>query len=186
MANLVLAESFQDIHPVKDIAARQIEVLGVDVENVLTDYGNPEVLKGVAEHMEELLTAGNGLRVVLITNQKDHTFLDEVTNQLPGGIDYVNPDAPAGLKKKPSPTMFQWVVNDMFTGIKPEHAAHVDDQLKAWWGASKAGYGTFFWTKPEGDHQHPGVRALRPVEFGFIRPILSFESSVMELARGDG
>lgn len=184
MSEIVLTNRFLDIHPMADIEARGIGLLGVDVENVLTDYKNPEVLPGVAEHMEELL-ATSGLRVVLITNQKDSEFLDNVVAQLPGKLNYVNPNEELGLKKKPSPDMFEFAVREFSSEADVKQAAHVDDQFKAWLGATRAGYGTFFWTKPVGEHQHRGVKAFRPVEFGLIRPVISLTNKVRKLSLGD-
>lgn len=184
MSEIVLAKGFIDIHPKTDVEARGIGLLGVDVENVLTDYKNPEVLPGVVEHMEELL-ATSGLRVVLITNQKDREFLDRVVAQLPGKLDYVNPNEELGLRKKPSPDMFELAVREFSGEADAKQAAHVDDQVKAWLGATRAGYGTFFWTKPVGEHQHRGVKAFRPVEFGLIRPVVSLKTKVIELVAGD-
>jgi len=183
MTEIVLANAFEDIHPKVDIQARGIRLLGVDVENVITDYKNPNVLPGVAGHMEELLAVAGGLEIVLITNKRRAAFLDRVVLQLPSGVDYINPDEGLGLKKKPSPSMFRYALES--TDVSPKEAAHVDDQFKAWWGAKRAGYGTFFWTKPVGQRQHFGVKALRPLEFGLLRPALSVTKNAQEIAAGD-
>ena len=172
MTEIVLSESLLDIDPVEDIAKRKIQLLGVDVENVLTDYGNPEVLPGMANHLEEIALANSGLRIVLITNKMNKQFLSDVASQLPSNPEYVNPTSEPGLKKKPSPAMFNFVLQRQFPEVDPAAAAHIDDQFKAWFGAYRAGYGTFFWTKPTGEHQHKIVKAFRPVEFGIIRPLI--------------
>lgn len=168
MTEIVLADSLQDIHP-NDISTRSIEMLGIDVENVLTDFGDPEVLPGIAEHLFGLEAACRGLKMVLITNNSDRGFLKDVISQLPSEISYINPTQ-TGLKKKPSSSMFNYAA--AIFDVNPEQAAHIDDQSKAWLGANRAGYGTFFWTKPVGSRQHTAVKAFRPVEFGAIRPAI--------------
>ncbi len=172
MAEILLRGSFLDVSPELDINANRIKLLGVDIENVLTDYGDSKVLPGIAEHMEELQAAGGGLKMVLITNKRSDDFLNEVVPQLPGHPPFIHPSKEAGLKKKPSPDMFRHALDEIFPDIDPAYAAHVDDQFKAYFGARRAGYGFFFWTKPVGEHQHKGVKALRPIEFGLVRPIL--------------
>jgi beta-phosphoglucomutase-like phosphatase (HAD superfamily) len=181
MTEIVLANSFLDIHPKAEVSARGIRLLGVDVENVLTDFGNPEVLPGIAEHMEELLVSVGGLKFVLITNKRSDEFLNEVVSQLPGKPGYIRPNEAMGLKKKPSPDMFNFAVHGLFEDVKAVEAAHVDDHFKAWLGANRAGYGAFFWTKPIGEHQHGGVRAFRPFELGIVRPVISLTASAKEL-----
>jgi|SRR3989344_2254884 len=185
MSEILLRDSFLDINPKSDIQAYGLELLGIDVENVLTDYSDPEVLPGIAEHLEELQVAGDGLQVVLITNKRSDGFLDEVVSQLPGYPPFINPSKEAGLKKKPSPDMFRHVLTEMFPDVDPAHAAHVDDQLKAYFGASKAGFEFFIWTKPVGEHQHKGVKALRPLEFGLVRPFVNARINFDEIIRGD-
>lgn len=184
MTEIHLPNRFLDIDPKMDIAAHDIRLLGVDVENVLCDYGNSKVFDGVARHVESILEETPWLKIVLITNKKSTAFIDEVVSQLPGGdIPYLNPNEGLGLKKKPSPSMFKWAVEQYGDLYHPERAAHVDDQFKAFRGAQLAGFGHFFWTKPMGEHQHRGVKAFRPVELGIIRPIVSAANWTRETKR---
>ena len=175
MTEIILKDNFRDIHPEMDIRECGIKLLSVDVVDVITDSESPEVLPGVADHAEELLAV---TEIALGTNKRDETFLDEVVSQLPGQINYVHPDKELGLKKKPSQSMFQFLIHEMYPGIEPEQAAHVDDQLKAWLGVKRASFGTFFWTKPAGEQHHRRVKAFRPIESGLIRPVISAKRHV--------
>lgn len=174
-----------EIDPKLDVNAYGVELLGLDIENVLVDYGKPEILPGVAAHVEELQVANDGLKMALITNKRNIGFIDEVASQLPGKPPYINPSKELGLKKKPSPDMFRFVLKEMFPNVNPENAAHVDDQSKAYLGVSRAGFGAFIWTKPVGEHQHRGVKAFRPIEFGVVRPFLGMKKHYQEIRRGD-
>lgn len=170
MTEIALVNGIHEIDPVRDVLHREIKFLGVDVENVLTDYGNPEVFPGIANKFDELLTAVNGLGITLLTNKDDPEFLDEVVSQLPGDINYVGPAV--GMKRKPHPEMFQMAIHDGAICYEGYQAAMIDDQFKAYRGASKAGYATFFWAKPKGEHQHLGVRLTRPYYTGLVRPAI--------------
>ena len=180
---IVLVSSFLDIEPKVDIKARDIKLLALDVENVLTDYGNPMLLPGAADHMEKVLEVNPNLRTILITNKKDEDFIIKVQKQLPGNPDYVFPGQKDGLEKKPSVTMFNEAIIRN-PDVMVEQAAHVDDQFKAYFGAKYAEFGTFFWTKPQGEHQHKGVRLLRPVE-SVIRGGIAIKGYLDEGLLGD-
>lgn len=183
MTKIELVGSFLDIDPKVDIKARDIQLLCVDIENVLTDYGIPQVLPGIAEHMEELKSVNDKTQVVLITNKTDPEFIENVVSQLPGDIDYLYPNKTIGLKRKPSPDMFRFALDK--SGVLPTYAAHIDDQSKAWWGSSKAKFETFFWVEPIGEFQHPKVKKLRPLEFGLVRPLVNISNDVREILAGD-
>ena len=183
MTRIELVGSFLDIDPKVDIKARNIQLLCIDIENVLTDYDSPQILPGIADHLENMQSVNNGTQIVLVTNKTNPEFIENVVSQLPGDIDYLYPNKALGLKRKPSPDMFRYALGK--SGVLPIHAAHIDDQVKAWWGLSKAEFGTFFWTEPVGQFQHPRVKNLRPIEFGIIRPIVTISTNIREVRAGD-
>lgn len=164
--NTLLYRDFSNIVPT-DLEGRDIRLLGVDIENVLTDYGNPEVFPEARETFEELQTSARGLDLILITNNQNRAFIRDVQMQLGEPVVLSPLD---GYSKKPAPDMFEAALR--IAGVRADQAAHVDDQFKSSFGARTAGFGTFFWTRPKGEHQHRGVRAFRPVEFGLIRPAI--------------
>lgn len=162
---ILLRNDFTDLHP-NTLLARDIHLLGVDIENLITDYGDPEVRPEVASHIQELRLGVSGLQVALVTNNRNTTdenfspgFVDEVASQL-GDIDSYYPDN--GLKGKTSPDLFIAASYDY--NVDPSRAAHADDQFKSYRGLRKAGYGLFIWTNPYGEHQHRGVKIMRGPE----------------------
>lgn len=162
---ILLRNDFTDLHS-NTLLARDIRFLGVDIENLVTDYGNPEVRPEVASHIQELRLGVSGLQVALITNNRNTTdenfspgFVDDVAAQL-GDIDSYYPDNV--LRGKITRDLFEAACYDY--DIDPIRAAHADDQFKSYWGLRKAGYGLFIWTNPYGEHQHRGVKIMRSPE----------------------
>lgn len=183
MTSIELVSSFLDIDPKIDIKARNIQLLCIDIENVITDFGIPQVLPGIAEHLEDMQSVNNGTHFVLITNKTDPEFIEDVVSQLPGDMDYLYPNKEMGLKRKPSPDMFRYAIDK--SGVAPDQAGHIDDQVKAWWGMHRAGFGTFFWVEPVGEFQHPKVKKLRPLEFGLVRPMVNITNDIRQIRAGD-
>lgn len=172
MTKIELRGSFLDVDPKLDIQARGIERVGIDVENLLTDYGDPDVLPGMAEHLEELTDVAS---IMLITNQRDGSFLKNVVRQLPSAVPYIHPTETNGHRAKPSKDMFVFM-RDFYRPLNSSSDgsdfAHIDDQFKAYFGARGAQFGTFFWTEPVGEHDHPTVAKFRRVERG-IRKVVT-------------
>ncbi len=177
----IYREQFTDINVIDDIHANGIKMIGVDIENVLTDYHNPEIFPSAAKQIGEIAT--HGVKIALITNNRDQGFLDEVESQLPQVDEIISPAL--GFDKKPSPQMLQYAT--LRHKVEPEEAAFVDDQLKNYFAAKRADYSRFFLTMPAGDHQHPGVRMARFLE-AIPRSILMTKqigSLMLELGKGD-
>ncbi len=161
---VALVNSFHDIEP-EHLYDRGFKLLGVDIENVITDYRSSEVFPGVAEKFEELETSVKGLKTVLITNSTDIHIINEVLDQIGDHFIY---SPIGGYNKKPSSDMFRAAICS--EAVYPNQAALVDDQFKSYFGAKNAGYRSFFWTLPDGENSHPAVKAFRPVETSLIRP----------------
>ena|SRR3990167_4737752 len=164
------------------IQAYGIKLLGVDIENVLTDYGDTTVRPEAIKSLDELRTASDGLTMVLITNHSNQRtperplgFVCEVSVQL-SDMPYMYPGE--GYKKKNKPDMFAAVAKT--AKIEPKRAAMIDDQYKTVLGLRAAGWGTFFWTRPFGKHQHPRVKAFRVVESALIRPAMLAKRSMSQ------
>lgn len=155
--NVHLPTSIQDITP-KELQQRGIKGITFDIENVLTDYKGRELLGGSGLVINSLHQ--DGIAVALATNSQDSFQVEAVRNELALDIPTY---APTELRRnKLYPDMFVAAADEL--GLEPSEMAHVDDQLKSFLGAVKAGFGAGFWMKPVGDHQHVGVKAVRPAE----------------------
>ena len=141
------------------LETRQIRLLGIDIENVLTDYGDTQVRSDASEHLGILASQLVDLDFALITNKTDKGFVREVSEQL-GNTPYYQPCAI--LRNKTKPDMFDAAISDF--SIDSNQAALVDDQLKSILGLRMARWGHLFWPKPYGERQHQGVKAFRPIE----------------------
>jgi len=168
LPEIVLLNDLTDLGP-SDLMERNTRLLGVDAENVVCDYGVAEVRPEVKDTFDELKTSVDGLTIVIITNNRDNEGLaSSVSEQLE--VPCFNPGM--GFKKKPSADMFTEATRRF--GVEPSNAAHVDDQSKAYLGLMRAGYDTFFWTLPWGEHMHAGPKRFHTwVEKPLLRPMVS-------------
>lgn len=179
---ILLRNDITDIAP-WEINARGIKLLGVDVENVLTDYGNPEVRPEAAAALDNLQN-WCGLTAVLVTNNRndvpeysDQGFVDEVQSQVGNIPAYHQSES---LNGKTSPAIFRLAASD--AGVNPENAALIDDQFKSYKGLWQASWGLFIWTKPYGEHQHTGVKMGRLLEAP-LRKAISVSHVVSDIYR---
>lgn len=168
--NTLLRSDFTDLDP-STLLKHNIRLLGVDVENLLTDYGDTVVRPEAAVHMDTIRTAG--INTVLITNNRnslaptgvsvlDRGFVDEVASQLNNPAVYFPQTTMfREVKGKTHPDLFIAAATDAGLQDEPERCAHVDDQYKSMKGLRAANWGLFVWTRPYGEHQHPGVRLAR-------------------------
>jgi hypothetical protein len=155
-----------------DLTSRNIGLLTVDIENLVTDFGSTEVRTDVQEHLASLCSGMVELDIALITNNASPGFAREVSEQL-GSVPYYYPDGK--LRDKMRHDMFAAAASDLlFSRVNHEpleqrlYAAHIDDQLKNYVGMAmphgRDYWRTYFWPVPYGEHQHPGARAFRPFE----------------------
>ena len=165
---LVLLPDIMDLCAA-DLVDRKVGLLGLDMENVLTDYQDTAVRPEVAGHLGGLASDSVQTDFVIITNKKDEGFIKEVSEQIGGAPFYFPKD---GLRGKTTSDLFEAAARD-FDLVNPWSdnyrftAAHLDDQVKNYRGIKRArgnAWQTFFWTRPYGERQHLGVRAARPAE----------------------
>lgn len=185
-AEIVLRKDICDIQPV-DLNMRGIQLLGVDVENVLTDYHDTTVRPEAAAHLSHLALSVPRLEIVLITNNTNEPtrpygtgFIEEVSQQV-GNIPFYH--LTDSLKGKTKPDLFIEAIKDSPNNVTPEFAAHIDDQFKSLKGLNAAGFDTFFWTLPYGKHQHLGVKCMRPAE-RLGRAMIGYQQRLTSIYRG--
>jgi predicted HAD superfamily phosphohydrolase YqeG len=140
----------------------------VDAENVLTDYGNPNIRPEALDLLKQTI-GRNCVKIVVATNNKDQDYIDELKDQLfdleipvLSGLEYAN--------KKTSADMFLGALA-ISDGVEPKNALHIDDQLLSFVGARMAGFGRGILVKPYGSNAHRGVKIGRvidtPLRVGF-------------------
>jgi hypothetical protein len=162
---------------------RGIELLGVDIENVLTPglsrNDNPDSDPRIAPWARSALeTIGSSVDVVLLTNSRERDFTSRISGELnlvlfARGI--------RGLRGKTSPDMYQAAAQEF--DVPTSKMGMVDDQFKNFRGAREAGLSTYFWVKPYGNIAHPGVKVAASLEALVVRPLVRAHHSASSFDR---
>ena len=138
------------------------ELVTFDAENVLTDYGDYMLRKGVLEMLEDVTRYNRyaSRHVAIATNNRSAEYVDGLVDQLPGhipvfsGLQYAN--------KKSSPAMFEAAAE--YFGVDPRNCIHVDDQFLSHRGARQAHFAGGLLVRPFGSTDHYGVKAGRIID----------------------
>ena len=166
LPEICLINDVTDITP-NDLLMRNVGLIGLDVENILTDYKDSVVRPEVKEHLGMLASTVVNLEFILLSNSTDAGFMEEVAAQL-NKTEFLHKNG--SLAGKTKPEMFEAALAMFHEHMFDEDsrrlysAVHVDDQWKSFFGVASANWNTFFWSLPYGQKQHPGVRLARPAE----------------------
>ena len=154
-------------------AAQGLGLVTLDLDRVLAAPGSPVVFDESPGLVDEM--RNQGLTPVVATNSNHTDTFPGISGQL-GGIS-INHAVQPGMRRKPHPAMLRAATKE--TGIPPDRAVHVDDQLKAYIAARLAGFALFVWVRPRGGNilrDHPGTLALRALELPIFLGLMGLQA----------
>lgn len=177
MTEIVKVPTIAEVTPL-DLEMRGIKLLGIDIENTLTNAGEMPLFPWA-------LSAVNLLRqttdLCLVTNAGDRDFALEVSEALE--LPLFAKEEWNGIRSKMHPDLYVNAVSAH--GIRRDQMGMVDDQIKNLRGAAAAGIRAYFWTEAAGHIDHKGIKLSAALEKTVVRPAFGALETIRDIRRGD-